>query len=184
MLSFCQMRPVILVVEDQVRLLQVIAEMVERFGYDTRLAETAADAYAFAEAERPNAILLDINLPDATGTQTLDHLRLLRPDVPVIMVTANADVTLARETLARGAFDYVMKPFDMEHLGQVLEAALSGRGLIPPSAPPNRSCKLAGRTPVATRSPKRRHTGEETAIRTSMASRAAVAELKDGEASE
>jgi len=128
MLSFCQMRPVILVVEDQVRLLRVIAEMVERFGYDTRLAETAADAYAFAEAERPNAILLDINLPDAAGTQTLDHLRLLRPDVPVIMVTANADVTLARETLARGAFDYVMKPFDMEHLGQVLEAALSGRG--------------------------------------------------------
>ena len=131
MLSFCQMRPVILVVEDQVRLLQVIAEMVERFGYDTRLAETAADAYAFAEAERPNAILLDINLPDAAGTQTLDHLRLLRPDVPVIMVTANADVTLARETLARGAFDYVMKPFDMGHLGQVLEAALGTPTQLP-----------------------------------------------------
>jgi DNA-binding NtrC family response regulator len=118
------MRPLILVVEDQVRLLHVIAEMIERFGYDARLAETAAEAYAFAAAERPNAVLLDINLPDAGGTQTLDQLRLLRPDVPVIMVTANADVVLARETLARGAFDYVMKPFDMDHLGQVLKAAL------------------------------------------------------------
>src|SRR5882762_7420812 len=96
--------------------------MLGRLGYDARLAGTATDAYASAQAERPSAILLDINLPDASGTQTLDRLRLLRPDVPVIM--ANADESLARETLTRGAFDYVMKPFDMERLGQVLEAAV------------------------------------------------------------
>lgn len=64
------------------------------------------------------------NLPDASGTETLDQLRLLRPDIPIIMVTANADERLARETLTRGAFDYVMKPFDMERLGQVLEVAI------------------------------------------------------------
>ena len=44
--------------------------------------------------------------------------------IPIIMVTANADERLARETLTRGAFDYVMKPFDMERLGQVLEVAI------------------------------------------------------------
>ncbi len=118
---------VILVVEDHAPLLRVIAEMLERFGYDARLAGTAADAYTFAKAERPDTILLDMNLPDANGTQTLDELRLLRPDVPIIMVTANADVRLARETLTRGAFDYVMKPFDMNHLGQVLDAALDSQ---------------------------------------------------------
>ena len=122
------MRPVILVVEDEAELLDLIAEMLERLGYDARLAGTAADAYAFATTERPNAILLDINLPDAGGTQTLDQLRLLRPDVPIIMVTANADESLARETLTRGAFDYVMKPFDMERLTQVLEAAIGTPG--------------------------------------------------------
>src|SRR5207247_5015332 len=94
---------VILVVEDHAPLLRVIAEMLERFGYDARLAGTAADAYTFAKAERPDTILLDMNLPDANGTQTLDVLRLLRPDVPIIMVTANADVRLARETLTRRA---------------------------------------------------------------------------------
>src|SRR6059036_779516 len=87
----------------------------------------SAFAYTFAKAERPDTILLDMNLPDANGTQTLDELRLLRPDVPIIMVTANADVRLARETLTRGAFDYVMKPFDMNHLGQVLDAALDSQ---------------------------------------------------------
>ena len=78
----------------------------------------------FTKAERPAATPLDMNLPDANGTQTLDQLRLLRPDVPIVMVTANADLVLAREALHRGAFDYVMKPFDMERLGQVLEAAV------------------------------------------------------------
>ena len=94
-----------------------------------RRTATATEAYRFAEAERPDAILLDIALPDAGGTHTLDRLRTLRPDVPIIMVTANADEDLARETLTRGAFDYVMKPLDMGRLGQVLEAALgSGAG--------------------------------------------------------
>ena len=121
------MRPVILVVEDEPALLEILSDMLERFDYDVRLAGTAADAYAIAASERPNAILLDINLPDATGTQTLDELRVLRPDVPIIIVTANADEGLARETLTRGAFDYVFKPFDMDRIGQVLEAALNSQ---------------------------------------------------------
>jgi DNA-binding NtrC family response regulator len=121
------MRPVILVVEDEPALLEILSDMLERFDYDVRLAGTAADAYAVAATERPNAILLDINLPDATGTQTLDELRVLRPGVPIIIVTANADEGLARETLTRGAFDYVFKPFDMDRIGQVLEAALDSR---------------------------------------------------------
>ena len=121
------MRPVILVVEDEPALREILSDMLERFDYDARLAGTAADAYALAAAEHPNAILLDINLPDATGTQTLDELRVLRPDVPIIIVTANADEGLARETLTRGAFDYVLKPFDMDRIGQVLEAALDSQ---------------------------------------------------------
>jgi DNA-binding response OmpR family regulator len=59
-------------------------------------------------------ILLDIALPDSGGTATLERLRTLRPDVPIIMVTANADEARACETLTRGAFDYIMKPFDLE----------------------------------------------------------------------
>src|SRR6267142_6214505 len=121
------MRPVILVVEDEPALQEILSDMLARFDYDVRLAGTAADAYAVAATERPNAILLDINLPDATGTQTLDELRVLRPDVPIIIVTANADEGLARETLTRGAFDYVFKPFDMDRIGQVLAAALDSR---------------------------------------------------------
>jgi DNA-binding NtrC family response regulator len=118
-------RPVILVVEDEASIREVIAEMLALKGYTVRLAASAADAYTFVEVERPDAILLDIVLPDAAGTVALDRLRTLGPGVPIIMVTANADEALARETLKRGAFDYVMKPFNVEQLAGVLEAAIA-----------------------------------------------------------
>jgi len=78
-----------------------------------------------AETERPDAILLDIKLPDSSGISTLDCLRQVRPDVPIIMVTGNTDVEIARDTLKRGALDYVMKPFDLDRLARVVEVALA-----------------------------------------------------------
>jgi DNA-binding response OmpR family regulator len=80
--------PLILVVEDEVRVAEVIAEVLTESNYETRVALTAADALAIAEMDRPDAILLDINLPDSSGTSTLDRLRQLRADVPIIMLTA------------------------------------------------------------------------------------------------
>jgi DNA-binding NtrC family response regulator len=115
----------ILVIEDEENIREVIAEMVEQFNHQARLAATAADAVEMIKEERPAAILLDIVLPDATGTVLLDRLRKLLPDVPIIMVTANANEDLARETLKRGAFDYIIKPFTIERLRTVLEAALA-----------------------------------------------------------
>jgi DNA-binding NtrC family response regulator len=79
------------------------------------------------ETERPDAILLDINLPDSTGISTLDCLRQVWPDVPIIMVTGNTDAELARDTLKRGAFDYVMK-LDLDRLARVVEVALASLG--------------------------------------------------------
>jgi DNA-binding response OmpR family regulator len=73
--------------------------------------------------ERPDLILLDINLPDSAGALALGRLREFRPDVPIIMLTANTDTELARATFRRGAFDYISKPFNIDHLVQVVEFA-------------------------------------------------------------
>jgi response regulator of citrate/malate metabolism len=67
-------------------------------------------------------------LPDAGGTSTFENLHALLPDVPIIMLTANADELLARTTLRLGAFDYIMKPFNVEQLQRVLEAAIAASG--------------------------------------------------------
>jgi len=115
----------ILIVEDEPRVAEVIADALRQLNHEPRVAETAGDALMIVETERPDAILLDINLPDSTGISTLDCLHQVRPDVPIIMVTGNTDAELARDTLKRGAFDYVMKPFDLDRLARVVEVALA-----------------------------------------------------------
>ena len=118
--------PSILVVDDEADVRQILGEMVRRLGYEVRMAATAGEALAATRAERPDAILLDLALPDANETAALDRLRSIRPDVPIIMVTANADIDLARAALSHGAFEYVIKPFDVAHLADVLQTALGG----------------------------------------------------------
>ena len=119
--------PLILIVEDDPGIADIIAEaVVSHVGHQVRVVGTAAQALIAAASERPDAVLLDIGLPDASGTVGLDRLRMLLPRVPIIMLTGNIDEELARQTLRRGAFDYIMKPFDVGRLMSVLEAAVSG----------------------------------------------------------
>jgi DNA-binding NtrC family response regulator len=117
--------PVVLVVEDHEDSLDLIAEMLRRLSYEVRTAATVAEALRSARDGRPDAILLDIKLPDASGIAGLDQLRKVLPSVPIIMLTANTDAAIARDTLKRGAFDYITKPFDVDRLKSVLETALA-----------------------------------------------------------
>ena len=116
---------VVLVVEDDPDNLELIAETVRQLTYDVRRAKTAAEALQTVRQAPPDAILLDIKLPDATGTSGLDLLRKALPGVPIIMLTGNTDAVTARETLTHGAFDYITKPFDVGRLKTVLETALA-----------------------------------------------------------
>ena len=116
---------VILIVEDEASVADLIAETLIQRGHEARVAVSAAHASMLVSTERPDLILLDINLPDSSGTFALGRLRQLRPDVPIIMLTANTDDELARATFRRGAFDYISKPFNIDHLVQVVEIALA-----------------------------------------------------------
>jgi DNA-binding NtrC family response regulator len=120
--------PIVLVVEDHADTRELVAEMLTRLSYQVRTAATAAQALRSVAAERPDAILLDVKLPDAAGVAGLEQLRKMLPAVPIIMLTANTDAVMARETLKRGAFDYITKPFDVDRLKSVLEAALATSG--------------------------------------------------------
>ena len=116
---------VILIVEDEADVAETIADTLIERGHEARVAVSAAHALLIVRTEQPDLILLDINLPDSAGTVALARLRESLPDVPIIMLTANADDELARATLKRGAFDYISKPFNIDHLVQVVEIALA-----------------------------------------------------------
>src|SRR5919204_590479 len=117
-------RPRVLIVEDQEEIAEILGEMVESLGHEVRYAATLADALTKVRTEEPDAILLDVILPDARDTEGLDRLKAAGPGIPVLMVTANVDEDLGRELLKRGAFDYIMKPFDRDQLDRGLTAAL------------------------------------------------------------
>jgi DNA-binding response OmpR family regulator len=98
----------ILIVEDAPDIADVIADVIStELRHQARIVGTVAQALIAVRSEQPNAILLDIKLPDASGTVGLDRLRRLLPTVPIIMLTGNADEALARDALRRGAFDYI-----------------------------------------------------------------------------
>jgi DNA-binding response OmpR family regulator len=122
------MRPIVLIVEDEQAVLDLLGDMVTSFGYEVRRASTAAEALRLAEFDGPAAIILDVGLPDAGGTSVLAWLRQRHPDIPVVMLTGNADENLARDALRQGAFDYITKPFNVVELERALRAAVASRG--------------------------------------------------------
>jgi two-component system response regulator (stage 0 sporulation protein F) len=114
----------ILVVDDEQPVLEVLSEYLQSQGYTTNTASSGAEALAVVEREHPDLVLLDLRMPGIDGLEVLRRLRQADRSPAVIMVTANEDLALARETLKTGAFDYVAKPFDFQYLDRVVAAAM------------------------------------------------------------
>jgi CheY-like chemotaxis protein len=126
-------KPSVLLVDDEAEVLTVLQELVQSLGYLTSTARTGVEGLAAVETDPPDAVMLDISMPGILdGVKTLEAIKAHRPDLPIIMVTANADEELARTTLREGAFDYVMKPVELARLRQVLAAAVALSGKLPP----------------------------------------------------
>jgi DNA-binding response OmpR family regulator len=136
----------LLIVDDEKPVLEVLCEYFEAQGHVVEAASSGADALEAFTRARPDLVLLDVRMPGMDGVAVLEQLRSIAA-TPVIMVTANEDVALARRTLQLGAFDYVSKPFDFVHLDRTVTAALV-HGATPPAAPattgnPRRTLALA-----------------------------------------
>ena len=122
----------ILIVDDEQSVREVLSEYFTEQGYSVENAGGGEEALALVQRSTPDLVLLDVRMPGIDGVETLRRIREIAPDVSVIMVTANEDVGLARETLKLGALDYVAKPFDFVYLERAIMAGLaqSGGGLV------------------------------------------------------
>src|SRR3989442_870134 len=106
----------ILVVDDEKMIRWSLGEALRGWGFEPIEAETGSGALAAFEAESRAAVLLDINLPDASGLEVLRKIRQRQPDAVAIMITANVLVDETIAALRGGAYDFIGKPINLEEL--------------------------------------------------------------------
>jgi two-component system, response regulator, stage 0 sporulation protein F len=136
----------ILIVDDEPSVREVLGEYFMEQGYSVETAGDGEEALAVVQRDAPDLVLLDVRMPGIDGVETLRRMRNLASTLAIIMVTANEDVALARETLKLGALDYVAKPFDFVYLDRAVMAGLAQSGLgepAPASGDPWRDLALA-----------------------------------------
>jgi len=151
----------ILVVDDEAPIREVLTEYFATEGYDVEAATSGVEALTAIRGRRADLVLLDVRMPGLDGVQVLRRIRELDDSVPVIMVTANEDVGLAKETLKLGAFDYIAKPFDFEYLDRAVAAGLARAGTKSPAEDPWKPLALVVfRVTRGMASPGRSSTGE------------------------
>jgi DNA-binding response OmpR family regulator len=117
----------ILVVDDDYEVRMTTRDFLASKGYAVSVAGGGREALAMLDAVDPDVVLLDVAMPDMDGLETLRRLVEARPNLPVIMITANADIEITSKVLQMGAADYVPKPFDLEYLDQAVNIQLSAR---------------------------------------------------------
>jgi two-component system nitrogen regulation response regulator GlnG len=102
-----------------------------------RFAGTAAEGAAEFQARRPDAVVLDVYLPDASGLDTFRRLKAIDARVPVVLITGHGTTDLAIEAIKEGAFEYLLKPLELPELRTTLERAVrSGAAMRTPAAMP------------------------------------------------
>ncbi|MGD8238392.1 MAG: response regulator [Armatimonadota bacterium] len=121
----------ILLVDDDPDVSQALGDYLGSHGFECVLASSAEEGLRRAIASPPDAAVVDVVLPEATGIDMLTALRALRGDMPVLLMTGHADLQTAVEAVRLSADDYLLKPFAPAELCDRLAEALDRRGVGP-----------------------------------------------------
>ena len=120
----------ILVVDDEPHVVDILAKHLRIEGYAASTAENAREALEKIRQEEYSLLLSDIRMPGMSGLELLRKARAIAPDMAVVMVTAVLDREAAVEALRCGAYDYLVKPFDLDDVTLSINRALEKRRLV------------------------------------------------------
>ncbi len=120
----------ILIIDDERPILLTLTALLERHGYQIESASTAAAGLKLLKTKSPLLVLLDLQLPDAEGLQTLDEIKTSAPKTQVIVLTAHDTLNNAIESIKRGAYHFISKPYAPEELLSLVEKALESQSLL------------------------------------------------------
>jgi two-component system, NtrC family, response regulator AtoC len=114
----------ILVADDAADIRDILSETLNSLGSQVITAANGQECLNKVDTEAPELVLLDIEMPVKNGLEVLKELRGRRNDTTVIMITAYGSIERAVQAMKEGAFDFITKPFDLDHIAIVVEKAL------------------------------------------------------------
>ncbi len=147
----------ILIVDDEASQRKLLGGFLQSRGFQVTEAESGEAALESVRSSAPDMVLLDVRLPGMSGIDVLSEIRQFAPELPVLLITAYADLRQAVAAMKSGADDYLSKPIDLEELESAITDTLGNRDVQPPGAlalpelPPGFVCdSLAMRNVVQT----------------------------------
>jgi two-component system, NtrC family, response regulator PilR len=120
----------ILIIDDERPILLTLEALLGRHGYEIETAATAAAGVKILKAKSPALVLLDLQLPDAEGLEMLDQIKSEHAGTQVIILTAHDSLNNAIESIKRGAYHFISKPYAPEELISLVEKALETQSLL------------------------------------------------------
>jgi len=138
----------ILIADDDRAIRTVLSQALGRSGYHVRATSSASTLWRWVEDGEGDLVITDVVMPDENGLDLVPRIRRIRPELRVLVMSAQSTFSTALKATQRGAFDYLPKPFDLKEL-----LAVVGRALAAPSAKPAAEEEPEERLPLVGRSP-------------------------------
>lgn len=120
----------VVIVDDDPSMRAALKQWMKLAGFEPVECATAARALAHLTPDFPGCVVSDVKLEGSDGMDLLRQIANLDADLPVILITGHGDVPMAVEAMRAGAYDFVEKPFDPDHIAEVVKRAVGRRGLV------------------------------------------------------
>ena len=142
--------PTVLVADDDRSIRTVLTQALGRSGYQVRATGSAGMLWRWVEEGEGDLVITDVVMPDENGLDLIPRIRRIRPELRVVVMSAQSTLLTAVKATQRGAFEYLPKPFDLKELLAVVARALQGP--LPPAAPSPEPKDTEERLPLIGRS--------------------------------
>jgi two-component system nitrogen regulation response regulator NtrX len=120
----------ILVIDDEIDIRKTLKEILESEMFTVEEAEDGAAGVEMAKEGKYEIILCDVRMPEMDGIEVLQRINEIIPETPVIMISGYGNISTAVESLKKGAYDYIEKPFDLKRLLVTIRHAMDKPGRI------------------------------------------------------
>src|SRR5246127_4674727 len=133
------MSATILVADDDRAIRTVLNQALARLGHDVRLTGNASTLWRWVADGEGDLVITDVVMPDENGLDLIPRIKRVRPDLRVVVMSAQSTLMTAVKAAQRGAFEYLPKPFDLKELLAVVDRALASPAPPAPAETPRES---------------------------------------------